>query len=595
MNGITRATVVTILAGITGALALPVLVARTPASVASTALGTEEAFSVSGLEPRENLVGGGAIRWTQPRAVFRFAGLEPGNVRIEVNARDHRGDVTVTANGARIGGLPKGGGHFESNVRVTTSELLIGLETDGFAASGRTLGTQFGSLVVTPESHSVASPLWLVFALVFSVALVASLVAELPVSPSILPPTLLAALVLPAGLHRSGWLFRCAGLLILATILSVIVARGSSGGRGAKALLAIALLLALTVHGVIPPSPLMIQGDAQFHGNRLQDVASGNLFITSQTQHHPPFRFPYGFSFYAVLAPFVSSSSFNVPIVRVGAALFSVMSILALALSLGRRSASLAATVALLWTFAPVNLRTMAFGNLSNVFAQAVFVLFLAGAMVRSANLPRLIMLAFLVGLSATSHLSSFIVIATLLIAAFFIRAERATPAFKPLLWGSLAAAAYYLMFIPSILSQGPRLLGERGGSAGAFDPLRLPNQVLLELGWPVIVLTLLALGLWRSGGAALPLSRSQAITGAALAVLAQISPIEVRYVLAFVPLIAVCAASGFGESLERPVSARTLLCAGLVAASVLQGAFVLRGFIPLWGGRLDCYTDSFQ
>ena len=604
MTLIQRAAMTAILAGIVAVVTVPSLVARAHASVASVALGTDDAFSVSGLEPRENLVGGGVIRWTQPRAFFRFGGMEPGDVRIEVNAHDHRSEVAITANGAHIGDMGPGQRHFESRVRVTSPDLVIGLETAGFSTSDRTLGTQAGSIVVTPESRAVPAPLWIVLGCVFMASLIAQLVAGLSSYLALLPPMLLAALVLPAGLFRAGWLFKCALLLILAAFLSAMVARKANGNARSRDWLALAILLALTIHGVIPPSPLMVQGDAQFHGNRLQDVASGDLFITSQTQHHPPFRFPYGFSFYAVLAPWVSSPSSNVGIVREGAALFSALSILALAWVLGRRSASLAAVATILWAFAPVNLRTMGFGNLSNVFAQAVLVLFLAGAMAPPAGFLRFAVLAFLVGLSATSHLSSFIVIVTLLIVALLLPGERHAPAVKPLLWGTLAAAAYFATFVPAILLQLPRLLSEHGGSAGAYDPFRLPNQVLLELGWPLLILTLMALALKRFQ-ASLPLSRSQVIMGVALAILAQVSPIEVRYVLALVPLIVVCAASALAEPGDAGARPQSLLDVldfsaagmvrsgaisrlfgyGLVLASVLHGASVLGAFAPLWSG----------
>src|SRR5689334_14983260 len=88
-----------ILAGIGAILSLPALVARTPASLASLRLGTDDAFAAHGLEPRENLVGGGAIRWTRPKALFRFEDAGPGGVDIEIEARDHRTEVTITANG----------------------------------------------------------------------------------------------------------------------------------------------------------------------------------------------------------------------------------------------------------------------------------------------------------------------------------------------------------------------------------------------------------------------------------------------------------------------------------------------------------------
>ena len=108
MNSFRSATLVLILAGIAAILSMNALIGRSPGSVASLALGTDDAFVIEGLEPRENQIGGGAIRWTRPRAVFRFDGAGPGVVDIDLEVRDHRTEVNLTANGARIGSLARG-------------------------------------------------------------------------------------------------------------------------------------------------------------------------------------------------------------------------------------------------------------------------------------------------------------------------------------------------------------------------------------------------------------------------------------------------------------------------------------------------------
>ena len=603
MTGIKRAAGVAILIAMLMALMVPRLVRRSPSSIASVALGTDDAFSISGLEPRENLVGGGAIRWTRPRSFFRFDRLGSGDVLIELNVREHRGEVAITVNGARLGLLQRGQTRLESHAQATAAGLLIGIETDGFSTATRSLGTQFGSLVLTPQKPSVPASLWLAFGLVLLATVTIQVAAGLSAYFSILPTLILAALVLPAGLFRSAWLEIAASLVVLATVASALTARRAPGSIGQRTLLATALLLALTIHGLVPPSPLMVQGDAQFHGNRLEDVASGNLFITSQTQHHPPFKFPYGFSFYAVLAPFVSLGVSNVSLVRGGAALFCAASILALAFSFGRKSAALAAAVTALWAFAPVNIRHMGFGNLSNVFAQSVFVLFLVCALAPPPGALRRLLLSGLVALSAMSHLSSFIVMAALLLATLCFRVERGSSGTKPLLWGVLVSAAYYASFVPSILSSIPRLLSEPGGSAGVFDPFRLPHQILLELGWPLVLwlAMIVVSGRWKEAEIPLPFAKSQAVAGVALAVLGLASPVEVRYVLALTPLIVVVAACNLAEpkgvqretflevfdfsipGVLRSGKAIRIAGMGLVLLSVVHGAVVLRDFLPLW------------
>ena len=300
-------------------------------SVASLALGTDDAFIAYGLEPRENLVGGGALRWTRPKAAFRFEDLEPGPVDLDLMVRDHRTELAITANGALVGLLRPGQSNFKSRLRLAGSPLTVGIETDGFVtSSGRTLGTQFVSLAVTPGATATggASRLWTDVAVLSVAGVAIQMVLRLSPLMAALPPILLVGLVIPAGLWRSGWIMACALLLAAAMLASALVVRAAKGGLASKACLQIALIAGLTVHGILPPSPLVIQQDAQLHGNKLAEVARGNLFPTTRTDHRPPFEIPYGFSFYGLLAPLASSDS-NVAIVREAAALFTALSLLA--------------------------------------------------------------------------------------------------------------------------------------------------------------------------------------------------------------------------------------------------------------------------
>ncbi len=609
MSMVRSKALVVILAGIAAILAVPPLISRSPSSTASLAKGTDAAFATSGLEPRENQIGGGALRWLRPKATFQFDSVGPGFVDIDLVVRGHRTEVTLTANGAILGTLLPGQGHFTSRVRLGGAALVFGMEAEGFAASGRTLGTQFVSLEVTPGATpgagiaTVPTRLWLALGAVFLVGLLTQALSGLSIGTALLPPALLLLMVIPAGLWRSRWLFECALLLAIATLISGFVSRRALGSVSARGWLQAALLIALTIHGVLPPSPLVIQSDVQLHGNKLGEVAKGNLFPTSRTDHQPPFEIPYGFSFYGLLAPWASSGTSNVAVVREGAAFFSALSVLALALVLGRSSAVLAAASVLLWTFAPVNLRTMVFGNLSNVFAQAIFVLFLAGAVVLRPGLVRAGLLTLLVAVSATAHLSSFIVLLTLLLMALALARSRSSPAFKPLLAGVLLASCYFATFLPLILAQVPRLLGERGGSAGIFDPWRLPNLVILGAGWPLLALVALSVVSGRVR-TVLPLAAGLAVTALTLALAALVSPVEVRYMLAVLPLLAIVGASTFDESSSAPFPRQSLtsivdlpwlrtlvsepvmlpLAWLLLLAAVVNGVSVLLEFLPLAG-----------
>jgi hypothetical protein len=604
-----RAASFAIFAGVGAILVVPSLIHRNSASVASLALGTDDAFSSFGMEPRENQIGGGALRWTRPRAGFHFEGVGPGLVEVHLEVRGHRTEVSVSANGARIGALSPGQARFSSRVSLVGTSLDFGLETEGFEASGRALGTQFVSLTVVPERASLDRPgsaarLWLA---VGGVVLVSAAAAAWHGSLGIgalQAVVFILLLVLPAGLWRSGWLVEAAVLTGLAAVVAVWAASRARGSAASRGFLEVCLFVAVMAHGVLPPSPLVVQGDAQLHGNKLAEVARGNLFPTTRTDHSPPFEIPYGFSFYGLLSPFAGSGPSNVSVVRHGAAAFSALCVVGLALVTGRASAGLAAAATLLWTFAPVNLRTMGYGNLSNVFAQSIFLIFLVAAASMSAGRLRSFLLTALAALSATAHLSSFIVLVALLLVSLALAPDRGSAAFKPLLIGTTVAALYFSSFLPLIAAQAARLLGERGGSSGVFDPWRMPGQILAGLGWPLLA-TLALSGLVAAFRPILPLSRSLLATGALLALAALVSPVEVRYLLAISPLVAVLAAALFDEDQEPAFPRQTLssivhapllrglgapvvkrsLGACLLAAAVINGVRILLEFVPLSGG----------
>lgn len=590
-------------------MAVPRLMDAHAVSVASQVLGTDDAFATSGLHLRENQIGGTSFRWTKRKTSFEFAGVGPGPIDLELTARGHRSDVTVVANGAILGVLPVGQSHFSARAALGVRDVTVETITDGFLDHGRTLGTQFDELRVSPvpgpASFARRAPprIWLALGVLFALSLALHTYARLFLPVALLPPALLLAFVLPGGLWRSGWLLEATVGLAVSVILGALVARRSVGSGAGRSALAVGLFLAVAVHGVLPPSPVVAQADVQMHGHKLGKTAKGDFFPTSRTDHRPPFEIPYGFSFYGTLRPWASDDVANVAVARQGAAFFSALSALALGAFLSRVSAPLAAATLIVWTFAPVNIRTMGFGNLSNVFAQAVFVLFLVFAGWMGPSRRRTVVLVLLAAVSATAHLSAFIVLLALVPVAFLLRADRAGSAFRPLVGGVVLAGAYYALFLPMVAGQLPRLLAERGGSGGVFDPWRLPAQIVLGLGWPVLALLGLAL-LTSSFRPVLPLARSVALAALVLAFAALVSPVEVRFLLAVAPVLAVAASAPFDEgdlrsfprqsllsivsvpvlrALSRPPVRLPVACLLLLAA-VLRGIVVLLEFVPLAG-----------
>lgn len=560
---------------------------RGVASVADVRLGTEAAFALpGGLHARENIPRGGSLRWTGPRATFIFDHLPPGSVDLTVRVRGHRLPVRLAANGALVGEIAPGAEEAAPRISIRGSRLRLDVEVETFEAGGRSLGTQIVSLVVRPErgdaSMALAMSALAVTGLAWACAWAAGLGALGAGAVGASTGLLLLALVAPAGLWRSPALGGQAIGLVFVAGLAALVARRASGGTLGRAALCLGLVAGGTLHGLVPPSALVVQGDAQFHANRLADVASGNLFITSRTQHVPPFQFPYGFSFYALLAPLARLGVDRVELVRWGAGAAGAASLFAFAWVLSRRSAAFAACAVALWTFVPVNVRIVSFGNLSNVFAQAALLLALAAAARASKPAVAVSLLAFL---SATAHLSGFVVVAALAVCALApglaSADERRSAVARGLGAGAVAAALYYATFTKLVLDQAPRLLGERGGSGGAFDPLRWPTQVGSELSWPFVLMV--ALGWFTRGWAdALPVTQAQLKTGVALVALAQLSPLEVRYFLALVPLLAVVAASPGTETRWR-----SWFQALLLALTVAHGARLWIEISPVWSRLL--------
>lgn len=569
-------------------------------SVLDVVRGTEDAFLVEGLHPRENLVGGAVIRWTKERAVFNFADVPTGPATLTIEARDHRGTVRVFANGALCADIGPGERIAQTGVVLGSRHLRLVLEADSFEASGRTLGTQLQRIRVAPERSQSAR------AAVTAIALLGAFIALRTgdVTLTLVAPFVALMLVTPFGLWRSHFLVISTVSLGLLAFGAGFVARRAKGSAISISVLGFVLFAALTLHVVIPPSPLVVQGDAQFHANRLSEVAGGNYFITSQTQHSPPFRFPYGFSFYALLKPLAMIKLASpVTLVRQGAAVAAGLSLFAFALALLRLfpvSTPRVIAAILLWAVTPANVHIVSYGNLSNVAAQAVYLGALATLTLTGSSWG-FALATLLATLSATAHLSGFFVVAALAVFATVpglgALSDRSSKTAQPFRIATALAAIYYATFARSMMSQVSRLLSERGGGGGKFDPLRVFSLAKDELGLPLLALLALAvvLGGRRSvtevSSPRWPLLTAQLRAGLALALLGLISPLEVRYFLALVPALVVIASTAFARDESSPSSSiRFGAFARVVAIGLFGWACV--GGVSLWGEVLPAIVS---
>jgi hypothetical protein len=563
-------------AALLGACAGALLDRFAPEPSADVARGSEEAFA-SGLQQREF---GGPVRtpsrWTTGHASFRFAQLPLGARTIAVACRGHRAPVVVVGAGVILGELQPGSREASFELPAGGSRrLLVELRTEPFVAGDRRrLGTLLDRVTVTTVRAGGPAPgLLLVFAAPAAILALCGAASGLggaaALAAAAAGTAVQAFLLWPCGLLRSPYATTL-GLLIAGAGL---VALGFASWRGRRAPGAarfafVALLAAVLVQGIAASTPLMVVSDAVFHANKLAAVAGGNLFPVSETQHHPPFRFPYGFSFYALLAPAYRLGADGVDLVRVGAAASGVVGSAALFLLLETVSLPLAALSVVLLQALPGSFDIYSYGNLSNVFGQATTLLFLAwwlrpvgGGLVGG----------LLLAITGLAHLSSLIVggVLGLCLAWLWRGRPLGRPRIAALVLAGLVAVVYYARFVPLALEQLSRL-SEGGGPGDArLGPLGvLWLQVQKAVGqWGVPALLLALAGVPRPARSdAERLLAALWLSGLLLLALAVVSPLEVRFVYALTAAVACAAGSGTRQLASRGT-------AGRLAAAVLLGA----------------------
>jgi MYXO-CTERM domain-containing protein len=578
-------------AAMVGLLAAVAIHYRGPDPSADVARGSDDAFA-RGLFPRELLERQGPMRWTRERAFVRFHMLPSGPGTLEVVARGHRSPVTVLVDGTPLGvidpgarlavfSMPAGGGRSRQ----------VELHTPTFQPGGkRALGTQLRR--VTWRSASRGAPpgaLVMLFVLValggFGAAATVGMRPPLALLGAAGATTALGLSVWPSGMVRSPYAAVAAAVVLGGCFGAALVTRRFAWawpalGPGAYA----GLLVAFVVQGLLATSPLMVVSDAVFHANNLQRFVEGDVWMTSQTQHVPPFRFPYGVSFYAVLAPFYLLGLDPVGLVRAGAAVSGLAASIALLWLLAPRGDGRAGLAVGAWQLLPVTFDLYSFGNLSNVFGQALTALFFCWWAAGGRHGWGLG--AILLAVGALGHFSSLVVLTALSCALLAyrwrdLRIEWWRPAAVGV--GLGLAFAYYARFVPLVLAQLPRLLEGTGASAGpaATSPL---IDVVRQWGAPAIALG--AAGVWRTRRNALDRDLAAYWTaGAALFLVGLASPLDVRHLHALGLPLAVAVAEGayrlWSLGVAGRIGAVALALAQMVAAARNMGEALLWRYRP--------------
>jgi hypothetical protein len=366
--------------------------------------------------------------------------------------------------------------------------------------------------------------------------------------------------------------------------------------RFAAAFSACALFLRLLVL-LHPDMPIR---DTLFQAHRFETVLRGNLFFTSVAPGG--YSFPYSPGLYLFAAPFAS-------LVRRGAADMTLLRIVvcsadAIAAVLLYRAViqawgdRLAAAIAVaLYQLLPIGFGVISSGNLTNAFAQSVAVACLVAMSAAAVRLERPLPVAGLALLLAAAYLShtstlAILVVATFAIAALFrvrggpaLRSPSAAVLVATTGASILAFALYYAHFMDTYglvfgrlshetasaaVDAGGRTIGDRL----AIVPYYLRNY------FDVGALVLAAVGCWwmRRLRDRLALTiLGWGLSCALFMAIGILTPMDMRYYLAAVPVVALTAGYGASRGWQRSAAWRG-------AAALLLASVVAAGISSWWG-----------
>ena len=311
--------------------------------------------------------------------------------------------------------------------------------------------------------------------------------------------------------------------------------------------------------------PGMPIGDGVFHAHRLEYVLGGRLYFTSITPDN--YVFPYPVLLYVVAAPFsflASDTLDRVALLRIVSTVADAgAGVLLYWMIVRATSDRLAALTSVAWYHCiPITSWIMTWGNLTNAFAQSLFVATLALVV----GLPvqwhrhRTVMLLVLVAASAMlTHPSTFAILAAVLTATGCLYAWRGgdlrssgIAVLAATIFAVITAVGLYYAWFPSVyVSELGRAASEAGSRAPAPTSLgmKLTNAfVLANVYFGTAAIMSAAIGAWRLShvdNSTRLTSLLLAWTGTSVVFLAMgiLTPIEMRYHFAAFPALAIAAA----------------------------------------------------
>jgi hypothetical protein len=361
--------------------------------------------------------------------------------------------------------------------------------------------------------------------------------------------------------------------------------------RFAAAFSACALFLKLLVL-LHPDMPI---GDTLFQAHRFQAVLGGTLSFTSIAPGG--YSFPYSPGLYVFAAPFAR-------FVRWGPAHMTLLRIVvcsadAIAALLLYRAViqawgdRLTAAIAVaLYQLLIIGFGVIRAGNLTNAFAQSLAVVALvvmSSPTLRLEHRAAVVLLTLLLTAAYLSHTSTLAIlfIATICIAILFhrrggpaLRSPSAAVLIATVLASILAIALYYGHFMTTYRSEFHRLSQETASAAVDAGGRTIGDRLstvpyYLDSYFGVAAIALAAIGCWWMRRLRDRLTLAIAGWGLSCALFMAVgilTPMDMRYYLAAVPVVALTGAYGASRAWKRSAawrSAAVILLAGTVAAGV--------------------------
>lgn len=365
-------------------------------------------------------------------------------------------------------------------------------------------------------------------------------------------------------------------------------------------------------------------GDALFHAHRFEWVLAGRYVFTSIAPGG--YQFPYAVGLYLAAWPFTFVTHDLVLLLRIVVAVADALSGMLLYLMIVRAwKDRLAGAVAVaLFHFIPLSIDVQGVANLTNAFAQSLALVSIAvissPALYARAALP-IVTATIVLTAAFLSHTSTFAILFLIVLLTAALYQWRGSEAMRPaaaavliclIIATGLSVAVYYGRFGDVYRSQFNRIVGEVRasdrhtvpiGAASGGNPVNPPRGVAASsavpdphslggrpvadrvaavpgylgayFGWPAVLLGLL--GAWRLRQQHSHDRLTLALIGWASAcalflILGLLTPIDMRYYLAFYPALAMLAGAGATWGWYGPPAARAAVGA-LLAWAILVGA----------------------